>query len=97
MALPPCGLDTFIEGVCGSLVIELVTAYEYYNDEDATLPKKYGKLGFWIVRTLIAVAGGGLAYLEGVRDAPVVAIHIGASTPLLLRVFGGLTEQHKKN
>ena len=82
------GLETFIEGFVGSVLIEVVTIYEYYSQE-IDFPPRYTKVGFWSVRVMIAVAGGFLAYIQGVRNAPVLAINVGASAPLLIRAFGG--------
>jgi hypothetical protein len=81
------GLETFLEGVLGSGLMEVVTIYEYYNQE-RELPPRYKKAGFWTVRAMIAISGGLLAYFQGIRNAPLLAINVGASTPLLLRALG---------
>ena len=81
------GFETFFEGIAGSALIEIVTVYEYYTQE-LELPPRYGKVGFWTVRFMIAIAGGFLAYIQGVRNAPLLAINVGASAPLLIRALG---------
>lgn len=69
--------------------MEVVTISEYYR-QNIPVPSKYKDRLFWVIRTIVAAGGGGLACLEGIRDAPIVAIHIGASAPLLGRVIGGI-------
>ncbi len=78
--------QTFLWGLGGSLSIEIVLMYEYYQSDPIKLPDRYRRLGFWIVRLLLAVVAGALAVVEG-ANTPVVAINVGASAPLLLRAL----------
>ena len=43
-------------------------------------------MGFWIVRCILALIGGGLAVAYGVVS-DIVAVHIGASTPAIIGMF----------
>jgi hypothetical protein len=73
----------FLFGVFGSLSVELVNIYRMYDNEKA-LPVRYKKLGFWIVRILLSLVGGGLVLAYNIT-IPILAIHIGAATPLIIQ------------
>src|SRR5690349_12135042 len=51
---------TFLCGVGGSAAIEILNIYEFYVAE-TKLPPRYAKIGFYVIRTLLALCGGGLA------------------------------------
>lgn len=73
----------FLLGFFGSLSVELVTCFHFYQNE-LPFPGRYRKKGFWVVRLLIAVAAGGLVLAYSIKDNPILAINIGASAPAIL-------------
>ena len=50
------------------------------------LPDRYRHPGFWLVRLVIAVFGGGVAVAYKVQN-PVAALQIGASAPLIYKAL----------
>ncbi len=72
----------FLCGVFGSAIVEALTIFRCYQKASG-LPKRYGKVGFWIVRSIIALGGGVLATLYDPASL-LLAAHIGASTPLII-------------
>jgi hypothetical protein len=75
-------LDAFWVGVIGSLAVELVAVLAVY-DADGQFPAKYRRVGFYVVRLLIAFTGGVLVEVYRVNNLPA-ALQIGASTPAVL-------------
>ena len=73
----------FLLGFFGSLSVELVTCFHFYQN-DLPFPGRYRKKGFWVIRLLIAVAAGGLVLAYSMNDDPILAINIGASAPAIL-------------
>ena len=72
-------------GAFGSGCVELLYAWKVYQGS-GVFPKRYGRVGFWFVRSLLAIAGGIFAYLYQ-PTSEILAVHIGASTPLLIAAF----------
>lgn len=79
-------IETFLWGVGGSVAVEAVSLYNYTNSRSGLLPKRYKRVAFWMVRMLLAIVAGGLALAYAVQT-PIVAIHIGAATPLILQTL----------
>jgi hypothetical protein len=83
----------FVWGFAGSLATEVITLYQLYmstnfDDPQArVLPARYRKVGFWIVRTVVAIMAGGLAVVYGINN-PLLAINVGAATPLIIQALG---------
>jgi hypothetical protein len=75
-------LDAFWVGVIGSLAVELV-AFSSIYDTGGPFPDKYRRIGFYVSRLLIALAGGVLVEVYHVNNLPA-ALQIGASTPAVL-------------
>jgi len=69
-------LDFFWGGVGGAIAVE-VTAFAGHYDK-GNFPAKYKKLGFYVVKLLLALIGGMLVDVYGVTTAPA-AVQIGAS------------------
>jgi hypothetical protein len=84
VTLPP-QLVTFLCGFGGSVAVEIVLLNQFMQDS-ATLPERYRKPLFWVVRLLLAVVGGGLALAYEI-DKPLLAANIGAATPLIIKAF----------
>lgn len=72
----------FLCGVFGSVIVEALAILRYYQ-RPGGFPKRYEKKGFWVVRTVIAIAGGVLAVLYGPANL-LLAAHVGASAPLII-------------
>ena len=75
-------LTIFLSGMGGSAAIEILTIHQIYLSGTA-FPKRYKRFGFWITRALLAAAGGGLAFAYGISEV-ILAVNIGAATPLIL-------------
>lgn len=72
-------------GIFGSACVELLYAFKVYQS-GRNFPKRYRLTGFWCVRCLLAVTGGVFAWLYRPEN-DILAVHIGASTPLLIAAF----------
>jgi hypothetical protein len=81
-------LAGFVCGATGSLAIEIVSLASHYDDGGLALPARYSKVGFWVARLLLAGLGGALAVAYGVTQ-PILAVHIGVATPLIVRTLRG--------
>lgn len=81
----------FFLGMFGSLAVDLVAFASAYDKEEP-LPKKYTKVGYYIVRALLALTGGSLVVIYGI-DTPFGALQIGASTPALLNALAVVARQ----
>ena len=80
------GWEVFACGAGGSVAVEVVTAYRYFSPPHAGLPAFYQSWSFYIVRVLLALVAGGLAVAYGINQT-ILAIHIGAATPLIVQTF----------
>jgi len=63
---------------------------ESFRKEEPLSPR-FHKLGFWLVRIVIAGFGGALAVLYRVQN-PIAALQIGASAPL---IYMGSSKRYK--
>lgn len=79
-------LETFIWGFLGSLAIEIVNIYQVFQDENPKMPSRYKSYLFWFVRLMLAIIAGGLAMAYKIDNA-ILAVNIGASTPLILQAL----------
>jgi hypothetical protein len=83
-------LEAFIFGFGGSLAVEVVAIIKHYETDADELPRRYKRISFYVTRVLLAVMGGGLA-IAYEAGGKLLAIHIGAATPLILRTLGEAT------
>ena len=81
---PP--MITFLCGFGGSIAVEVVMLNQFLQADNGTLPERYSRPIFWIVRILLAVVGGGLSLAYEI-DKPLLAANIGAATPLIIKAF----------
>jgi len=79
-------VEQFWWGFFGSIAVEIVTIVQYYTGSYHQLPKRYKELAFYLVRLLLAIIGGGLVIAYDI-DKTILAINIGAATPLIIRQF----------
>lgn len=88
IALSP--LARFLWGFGGSIAVEIVAAYQTFNqaapDEKVALPKRYFQIQYCLVRLLLAIVAGGLAVAYHI-DNPLVAANVGAATPLIIHAL----------
>lgn len=75
-------LTVFAYGSMASAGIEIVSVYKYYF-LPGPMPKKYKQVGFWFLRAVIAIIAGFVAMAHH-PETEILAIHLGASAPLLL-------------
>lgn len=78
-------LQQFLWGFVGSLAVEIVKIHLLLG-ASRRLPLRYLKPVFWIARLLLAVTAGGLAVAYGI-ETPVLALHVGAATPLIVQAL----------
>jgi hypothetical protein len=78
--------ELFLWGFLGSFAIEVVAAYQAINSNHGRLPIRYKRLPFFVVRFFLALVAGGLAVAYEIQSA-LLAIHVGAATPLILQRF----------
>jgi len=88
-------LQVFLWGFGGSAAIEVVNLYHIYQAKDVTIPERYKRKGFWFIRFLLAVMAGGLALAYKI-DTPLLAVNIGAATPLILQALSQNITQSAK-
>ena len=77
--------EQFFWGLVGSLAVEIVKIHWLYGTA-RRLPLRYRDPVYWIARTLLALTGGGLAVAYRI-ETPVLALHLGAATPLIVRAL----------
>ncbi len=75
----------FLCGMIGSASVELLSVLKLYHS-GRPFPSRYRKIGFWLVRFSLALIAGFLSSLYAPSNL-VLAMHIGASTPLLISAF----------
>ena len=75
----------FICGFVGSFSVEILNIYLAYEKEKP-LPERYRRWGFWVIRFLIALIGGTFALAYNAQSH-ILAMHIGASTLLIIDKF----------
>lgn len=89
-------LQQFLWGFMGSAAVEIVQIY-FLLGASRKLPLRYSKPTYWIARLLLALTAGGLAVAYDIKT-PVLAIHVGAATPLIVRAlaqhFGNSLASH---
>lgn len=78
--------EIFLWGLLGSLAIEVVAAYQAINANHGRLPVRYRRLPFLVVRIFLSLVAGGLAVAYEIQNA-LLAMHVGAATPLILQRF----------
>jgi hypothetical protein len=78
--------DRFIWGFCGSVAVEIVTLYNVYHKSRIAFPARYKRKGFWVVRLFLSAIAGGLAIAYEI-DKPILALNIGAATPLIVQAL----------
>lgn len=75
----------FLVAVAGSLSAECVNILNHYRAQRAAPPWVRMPV-FWVCRLFVAAMGGVLSLAHGV-DSALLAIHIGAATPLIIQSF----------
>jgi hypothetical protein len=76
----------FAWGCAGSVAVEVIGLYSVYQKAKIEIPERYHRVGFYIVRLCLTVLAGGLALAYDI-EKPLLALNIGAATPLLIQTF----------
>jgi hypothetical protein len=77
---------TFLWGCAGSLSVEVINLYAAYQGPTIEIPERYKHVGFYVVRAVLTVLAGGLALAYEI-DKPLLALNIGAATPLIIQAL----------
>lgn len=80
------GANMFLWGFVGSLAIEIVRVNSCIQRSPKKLPLRYHLWKFYFVRLLLAFVGGVVALAYQIQS-PLLALHIGAATPLIVGTF----------
>lgn len=76
--------QVFAAGLCGGAALELLHWYAIRRDEK--FPQYASSPAYWIITGAMACTGGAIAILYfGGRADGLLALHVGASTPLILQ------------
>lgn len=79
-------LGAFMWGAIGSAAIEVVTINREYRKHNK-LPGYYKKWSFWLLRFIIVILSGFLVVAYKIKTI-ILAVQIGASTPLIIGRWG---------
>ena len=60
----------------GLEIVSIISAYE----RGRALPARYGRFGYWIVRSLLAIFGGLMAAAQGAQT-DIIAVQLGITDP----------------
>jgi len=76
--------QVFLCGLAGGAVLELLHWYSIRRD--VKFPAYARSPFYWIITVLMAIVGGGLAWLYfGSQAEAIVTFHVGLSKPLILQ------------
>jgi hypothetical protein len=76
----------FLWGCAGSIAVEVIALHSIYQKPKIEIPERYHHTGFYVVRLCLTLLAGGLALAYDI-DKPLLALNIGAATPLLIQTF----------
>ncbi len=76
----------FLWGFAGSAAVEVVTVLQIFQKDPVVVPIRYQRFWFWVTRFCVGIMAGGLALAYEV-DKPLLALNIGAATPLIIQTF----------
>ena len=78
--------ETFLWGFGGSAAVEVLALVQVFYRDPIDVPERYKRVGFWIVRFLLAIMAGGLVVAYGI-EKPLLAVNTGAATPLIIQAL----------
>lgn len=78
--------SVFLWGCGGSVAVEVVNLVGVYERPRIAIPQRYRRVGFYAARFFLMLVAGGLAVAYGI-DKPVLAVNLGAATPLLIQAL----------
>ena len=90
-------LKAFLAGFVASIGVELVGVTKSFRRGRRHVARRYSDWLFWLLRILLAVVSGAVAwlfYVPGLSSA--ACLYIGAATPLILTQFAELSDQAAK-
>jgi hypothetical protein len=76
-------IQLFFWGWLGSVAVPTVQLALQYK---GSIPELYTRVSFYVVQFFLALVAGGLAIAHGANTA-LLAMHIGAATPLIVQGF----------
>jgi hypothetical protein len=79
-------VEQFMWGFFGSVAVEVVTLVQYYTGSYSQLPQRYREVAFYLIRIVLAIVAGGLVIAYNIEQT-ILAINIGAATPLIIKKF----------
>lgn len=74
----------------GGIFAELLGLFQLRKQAPASLPEFLRSWFYWLITTVMVLAGGGLVVIYLLSDIPLkpdLAVNIGASAPLLIGTF----------
>jgi hypothetical protein len=79
-------IQQFLWGFLGSLAVEALDLNEAFHARQFRIPARCRSVFYWVVRISMALFGGMLAIAYNVQS-PILAMNIGATVHLLIRVL----------
>ena len=84
------GIEVFAYGFLGGAIPEFYALYKLRHSWHKSRPDWYSSPFFWITTLFMIALGGGTAFLYQITKVnlnELAAIHLGASTPVILQTF----------
>ena len=75
-------MDLFLWGAAGSIAVEVVHLVKRFNS-GRPFPKKFKVRWYWVARAMLASVAG-LVAVATQFDMPLLALQVGAATPLIV-------------
>ena len=76
-------MQIFWWGCIGSISAEIIDIFQYFNQEPVTVPERYKKWNYYVVRLIVALVAGDLVTARNITQ-PDIAFAIGAVAPLII-------------
>lgn len=80
-------LETFFWAFGANMAFELLDIHTTRKTGNR-LPVRYRTLTYWVICLILSSVGGFLAIAHNIKGNPLLAINIGAATPIILRSLG---------
>lgn len=78
-------IEQFLWAAIGSTASEVLFAQQFYS-RHGRIPVRYTRVGFWVVTAMLATVAGLVVVAHG-PSSKLMAIHLGAATPMIIRGF----------
>jgi hypothetical protein len=83
-------IEITLYGVAGGALPELLALYKLRHDKKGTKPDWLKSSFYWVVTFIMVCLGGATAFIYhkvGINVNELMAIHLGAATPLIISSF----------